>query len=494
MFTYLTRYLGRLDSQPVRTVAFTAVGVLVLSVILASVIAWLRRRGQDGPERWPALITGSIGAVLKVLIGLAILAAMALHLSFQSAEFARLRGGITQRSYEAVKTIWGRPHLQRELRVRLIYYTTHIYDKDGMEVDPEKLKASTQPIGFRKAKVEHTVPGNPIIEADHTIELWMNYRKKGGAYYPCFETNCRFTYRVVNFSDQKASVQFNFPLPERQGLIDNLKVTLDGKDPHKPLVVTGGLAQWWSEMTPGQKHDVIVSYHSRGLDHLRFEPGSGRQLRKYRIRMKCTGVAKKQLNYPIGCMTPMSVEEGQIEVGQDPKEKKTLPQTTLLWNLDSAVTRLGMGVIVPAKKQEGYYVARALAAAPWGLVLLLAMVIITHLATGQSIRWVPLLLLAVGYHLYYLLMAHVGDYAPGLTGGMLISGAALTALIVLLEFTRARGFTSWATVVMFVLFCSVYPLIRISSCSGLLLTILYVVLLAYTIFLLVRKRLRPSGN
>ena len=118
MFSYLTQYLSRLDSQPVRTVVFTAVGILVLSVILASVIGWLRRRGQDGAERWPALVTGSIGAVLKVLIGLAILAGMALHLSFQSHEFARLRGGITQRSYEAVKTIWGRPHTQRELRGR----------------------------------------------------------------------------------------------------------------------------------------------------------------------------------------------------------------------------------------------------------------------------------------------------------------------------------------------------------------------------------------
>ncbi|MCK4276658.1 MAG: hypothetical protein KAX78_09095, partial [Phycisphaerae bacterium] len=435
MFSYLTRYLYRLHSQPVRVVALSALVVVILAVILFNVVGWLRRRRQDRPEHGTALITGAIGAVLKVLIGLAIVAAAALHLSFQSKEFARLHGGITQRCYEAVKTIWGRPHTQKELRVRLIYYTTHIYDKDGMEVDPEKLKASTQPIGFRKAKVEHTVPGNPIIEADHSIDLWMNYRKKGGAYYPCFETNCRFTYRIVNFSDQKASVQFNFPLPERQGLIDNLKVTLDGKEPHKPLVVTGDMAQWWSEMTPGQKHDVIVSYHSRGLDHLRFEPGSGRQLRKYRIRMKCTGIAKNDLNYPIGCMTPMTIEESQVDLGQDPQNMKTVPETTLLWQLDSAVTRLGMGVIVPAKKQEGYYVARALAAAPWGLVLLLAMVIITHMATGQGTRWLALLLLAVGYHLYYLLMAHIGDYAPGLIGGMLISGAALTALIALLEFT-----------------------------------------------------------
>jgi len=157
------------------------------------------------------------------------------------------------------------------------------------------------------------------------------------------------------------------------------------------------------------------------------------------------------------------------------------------WELDNAVTRLGMGIIVPKKKQEGYYVARVLGAAPWGMVLLIAAVIVTHLARGQRLRAVPLLLLATGYYLYYLLMAHIGDYAPGLIGGMAISGGVLTALIALLQFRCNRGFCAWATVVLFVLFCTAYPGIRISPVSGLLQTILHVLLLGYTIVLVVRR-------
>jgi len=135
-----------------------------------------------------------------------------------------------------------------------------------------------------------------------------------------------------------------------------------------------------------------------------------------------------------------------------------------------------MGVIVPTKKQEGYYAAR---------VLLLGMLIVTHLTMGRAPAWLPLLLTALCYYLYYLLMVHVGDYAPGLVGGMLTAGVVMTALVALLQFICNRGPVAWATVILFVLFCMVYPIVRISDCEGLLMSVVYTLLLAYTIVLIV---------
>lgn len=118
---------------------------------------------------------------------------------------------------------------------------------------------------------------------------------------------------------------------------------------------------------------------------------------------------------------------------------------------------------------------------------MLGMVIVTHLTMGRTAAWLPLLLTALGYYLYYLLMAHVGDYAPGLVGGMLISGVVMTSLVALLQFICNRGPAGWATVILFVLFCMVYPIVRISDCEGLLMSVVYTLLLAYTIVLIVRR-------
>jgi len=485
MFSYLSSLLVRFQSRPVRSLALAALAVVVAAVLLGSLIRWLRRRRQDRPESWASLLTSSWGAVLKVLIGLGVLAGMCLHLAFQSGEFQRRQGGTSARNYQAVTTIWGRPHHQNELSVRLAYETTHFYDKDGLELDPNRLRAATQPVGFRRQVVEHTIAGNPVVEADHRLLLWTNYRMKGGAWYPGFETEAAFTYRFENFAARDATAHFGFPMPIGQGLVDHISVLLDGQPVRQKLLVSADAIQWSMPLAGGEKHALSVGYHSRGLDHLRFEPGAGRQLDRYRVEMVCRGVAKDQVNYPVGCMTPT---EGPIESADRTPDGKTVPVSTMRWNLDHAVTRLGMGVILPARQQPGYYVGRILAAAPWGLVLLLAMVVVTYLAAGQAPPWLPLALLAVGYHLYYLLTAYIAEQTA-LVLAMVVSAAALTALMAAGQLWLCRPFFARATLGMFVVFTVAWPLIGISDYDGLLTTVLYVLLLGYVVALLAGKRM-----
>jgi len=478
MFSYLLALLQRFRAKPVLMIALAGLALLIASVLLTSFVRWLRRRREDRPDNWVGLVTGSAGNVLKVLAGLAVLAGLCLHLKFQATEFSRLRGGTSQRNYEAVKTIWGRPHIQRELDVALVRYTTKYFNRDGLEFDPAKLRAATRPIAYRRQKIEQHVPGNAILEADHEIRLAMNYRTKGNASYPGFELDCGFSYVIANLSGQDVVAKFTFPLPSRQGLVDRLTVTADRRVITNTNV-SGDAVRWRQPLAAGQKMRLFVGYHSRGLDHIRLTPGSWRELRKYRVRMQLDGVAVADLNYPIGCMTPTRRKE--VEGGAQ-----------LEWDLEHAVTRLGMGVILPKQKQAGYYVAKVLSASPRALVLLVAMVLVTHLATGRPIRYVLLVVLAASFCLYYLLMAHLGDYWPGLVGGMVIAGVALAALTALVQFARSDRFSAATTLVMFVLLCGLYPLIIISEYQGLLLTVLYVALLAYVIALLIRRRRAPQ--
>jgi hypothetical protein len=475
MFTYLSRLLGRLTEKPFPKLLLAALVVLVAAVLLGSVVRWLRRRRQDDPRSWSVLGVSAVGAVLKALVGLAVLAGLCLSLSFQAQEFSRRHGGLSQRNYEAVKTIWGRPHVQRELNVKLATYATHYYDKDGLELDLAKIQASSTPIAYRKTDVENIIPVNPLISAQHQIDITMNYRRKGLGVYPGFETTSAFNYKVANLGEESATALFSFPLPTDQGMVDRIAVTMDGQPVTRDLVADGVSLTWKRSMQPAQECKVTVSYHSRGLDHLRFEPGT-RQLRQYQVSMVLHGIPKKDVDYPIGCMT----ETDSHQDGDD---------TTLIWNLDNAVTRLGMGVILPGQQREGYHLSGVLEAAPLGLVLLLGMVVVTGLLLGGNLHWLGLLLLAVAYYLYNLLTAYLGDYWPGMAGGMLLSGLALTALTAALQLKINARLAAWTNVGFFVLFCVAYPLIRISEYSGLLLTVLYVLLLAYvTVIVILRWR------
>lgn len=484
MFSYLSNLLSRLHSKPIATAALAALAMLIAAVILGSLVRWLRRRRQDRPESWVGLVTSSWGAVLTILIGLALLGGLCLHLLFQADEFQRRRGGTSARNYEAVTTIWGRPHQQGEISARLVYETTQLMDKDGLELDANKLEATTQPVGHKKVVTEHVIPGDPVTEADHRLLLWTNYRMKGNAWYPGFEVEGAFTYRFENFADRDAVAKFTFPTPANQGVVDRIAVLLDGKPLAQKLLVSDKAIEWKMPVKQGAKHALAISYHSRGLGHLRFDPGAGRQLDKYRVEMIVRGVARDKVDYPYGCMTPT---EGPVETTVAAPDGASQPQLTMKWNLDHAVTRVGMGIIIPDKQQPGFYVGRILEAAPWGLVLLLAMVVVTFLALGETPHWLPLALLALAYHLYYLLMAHIGEFASLVTA-MAIAAGALTALMALLQLWLCRRFFALSTLAMFVVFCVVYPLIRISDYEGLLLSILYVLLLAYVVILVVSKR------
>ena len=152
---------------------------------------------------------------------------------------------------------------------------------------------------------------------------------------------------------------------------------------------------------------------------------------------------------------------------------------------------------MPGETQGGYYAGKMLGSAPWGLILLLAMVVVTCLILSRPVQWVPLAVLAVGYYLCYLLTAYLSDYPTlalgwdipfGLPGALTVSAVVLTGLMALLYFIWVRGFVAWSAVVFFLLFVVLYPLLRICTNEGLLLAWLYVALLAYTVVLLVAGR------
>ena len=142
MFSYLRSLVVEYHSKPAVSFLTLAVALLICSVLLVSSVQWLKRRRQHQPTHWTSLITGSLSNVLKTLIGIVVLVVLCLYMRYESSEFSRKQGGMSDRNYQAVQMIWGRPHVQNELSARLYTTTTKYYDKDGLEFDAEKLKNS----------------------------------------------------------------------------------------------------------------------------------------------------------------------------------------------------------------------------------------------------------------------------------------------------------------------------------------------------------------
>ena len=475
MFSYLRSLVVEYHSKPAVSFLTLAVALLICSVLLVSAVQWLKRRRQHQPTHWTSLITGSLSNVLKTLIGIVVLVVLCLYMRYESSEFSRKQGGMSDRNYQAVQMIWGRPHVQNELSARLYTTTTKYYDKDGLEFDAEKLKNSEKLIAYNERTVQQTLTGNWIRKANHQIDLTMNYRTKGGASYPGFEVDCVFRYALTNSSKKDADASIQFPMPQRQGLVDHLKFLVDGKDITPLVSISSSSISYPCSLKSGQSIQVEIQYHSRGLGHIQILPGSSHKLDSYELTMNCRGVDGSRIDYPVGCMTP-SVKS---QAGDD---------LLLQWSLKDAVTRFGMGAILPKRKAPSANAASMLKAAPWGLLLLVGMVLSTHLLTRRPIAYALLLVLSLTYVAAHLLMANIGDYAPGVLGGLIIAGAVLTSLTGVLWLRRTDRLMAISTIVFFVIFTIGWPFISVQNTGDLLKSILYVLLLGWIVYLLVRQR------
>ena len=436
-------------------------------VLVGSVVALTARSLVERSRGWArhgifAIIAGVSAGVFKTLVGVALVAGLCLHLIGQSREFQHTHGRVSEANYQAVQGIWGRPHVQKELRVIL---------KAEEEVKQTIELPDGSPARTITRKEWRQLPTNAITAADVNVTIKMDYRRKGSAYYTTFRDEAEFNYTVENPHPKPVSAEFTFPLSEDQGLFDDLRVAANGADMSRSMYCEYGNIHWKLGIPAGEKAVVTIAYRSRGMEYFYYQMPDLREIRNFRMQLLLEGVRPSEVNYPERCMTPT---EQIVE----------RPEGTLLeWKLDRAVTTRGMGVSLPGKRQPGYYVARLLKESPWGLVLLLTMVLVTRFATHRDVQPVPLALLAVAYHLFYTFMSYLSDYRPGFAGGFAISFLALGLLVTAFQLLwEGKGFVSWATLSFFAVFTVIYPLINTSrEHAGLLLNILYVLLLAYAV-------------
>ena len=161
----------------------------------------------------------------------------------------------------------------------------------------------------------------------------------------------------------------------------------------------------------------------------------------------------------------------------------------LEWDMTSAATSLGMGVILPDIKQPGWYVARLLHEAPLGLALLAASLVVTWLLLGRETDLFSLGILVVAYYLFYTLVAYLSDHLTSFTACFVL--AALATLVLTAGYLWlgwGRRFASHQTLALVAAFTVYYPLaVVMDEYTGLMVQVLYWALAAYAAGLAVTR-------
>jgi hypothetical protein len=494
VYRHILQLLAGLFGDLAELVLLVGLGVLAVAVLLLLSRPW--REGVAAARRrggWRAVAMGLVNGLLTLLVGGTLVAAFGGAMLVQSGLFDERHGQVTQRNYEAIQTNWGEPHQQRELAVShsVTEEKTFLILKDGRQVAEDQLgQVNPQQIGETPVKVtrevRRTVPQNAIVRGDVEVDVRLNYRPKGSAFYTCYEDDWRLAYTVCNRSRQATEAEFRFPMPASRGVYDGLTIRVDGQDWIDRVVLKDNAQTWTMPMEPGQEAAVEVAYASRGMEFLRYTPApmAHRQAQKVTMRLfpdtagngePARGpqrlVWEEHMGLPIGSMTP-AVRKDSPADGEP---------MVLEWNMASAATSLGMGIILPDIKQPGWYVARLLHEAPLGLALLAAALVVTWMLLGQETHLFSLGLLVVAYYLFYTILAHASDHMTSFTACFVLAAVATLGLsAAYLWLGWGRTFAAHQSLALVAAFTVYYPLaVVFDDHTGLMLQVLYWTLAAY---------------
>jgi hypothetical protein len=497
-----------------------ALGLVILATAILLLLSRSWRRGvAEAQERsgWRGIVLGLVNGLFSLVLGAAIVATLGGSLLVQSGLFNERHGQMTQTNYDTIKTNWGPPHEQRELLVNhyITEEQTFFLFKDGRTISEEELSAgkakpAAKPDGEQaddgsgdgtgagqapikiKRKVRKPVPQNSIVSGKVAVDVRMNYRQKGSAFYTCYEDAWTLEYAVKNRSDKATEAEFKFPMPADQGVYDKLDIAVDGKNWMENLVLKDNAQTWKMPMQPGQTTVVRIAYASRGMDYLRYTPATMATREEYKVAMHIYPSVKrgdepakgrrqfawKDMGLPVGSMTPPVIKESSAD--DEP--------LTLEWDMKAAATTLGMGVILPEIKQPGYFGARLLHEAPLGLLLLAASLVVTWMLLGRNSDLFSLAILVVAYYLFYTFAAYLSDHLTWFPACFMLAALATMLLSCLyLWLGWGKTFAAHQTVALVAVFTIYYPLAALmdENTTGLMNQILYWGLALYAALLAV---------
>ena len=227
---------------------------------------------------------------------------------------------------------------------------------------------------------------------DIAVELKTDYRKKGLIWYPTYVCHFKGTYTISNHEQVAQKIRIHLNFPAQAGTYDEFAVSIDDEQLISPVSTAEGVGEM-VELAPGQSTDFQVTYKTRGIREWRYkmDPNVGR-VRDLNLVVK-TGF--RDVDYPDGCLSPMSSEEAP-EGG-----------LILAWRATDLITTEDIGVTIPEKLNPGPLTSRITFFAPVCLLFFFVLVATINILYKVNIHPMHYLFVAAGFFAFHLLLAYM---------------------------------------------------------------------------------------
>ena len=282
----------------------------------------------------------------------------------------------------AVGQLWGAP--QRQLAPIVHYQTTE-------QVNVEST------VGNKKVTTTRTETANHSLLLDGSdikVNLNLEHRQKGLLWYSTYRVQFDSKYRLTNYTSAEHDFFFNFSLPAKDGIYDNFRLAIGGKEIPNLQFNEGKV---WSsvKIAPGQSETVEVSYGSQGLDEWWYDFGGNvSQVKNFSLAMQTDF---DQIDFPQSGISPT-----QKTPGGNGWELK--------WQYANLLSGVKIGMLMPRKLNPGPWVSEVSYAAPVSLFLFFFVVFL--LTTIKKIKLHPMnyFFLGAAFFSFHLLLAYLVDH------------------------------------------------------------------------------------
>lgn len=282
----------------------------------------------------------------------------------------------------AVGQLWGTVQQQRAPRASV-----------KGRIDPMEL-SGTAPTTSDSAFVPVGRAPLPLDSSEITVALDLDHRKKGLLWYSTYRVDFRGKYVISNPSDIDQYVVFEYRFPMEDGIYDGFVFKVNG-DSIPKLDASGRLISRELWLRAGEHATIEISYRSHGMDEWWYLLGSGvTQIRNFKLTMTTDF---EDIDFPANSMSPVHME-------------RTADGWTLVWEYESLISGIQIGMDLPRKLNPGPFVSRLSFFAPVSLFFFFFVMFMVTTVKNIKIHYMNYFFLATAFFSFHLLLAYLVDH------------------------------------------------------------------------------------
>lgn len=235
----------------------------------------------------------------------------------------------------------------------------------------------------------------PIVENGIRLGFELDQRQKGLLWYSTYRVRFSGDYVFENVQDKTGVMTVNFAFPAANGLYDEFKFEMDGKQvPFTRQNATVLVAN--IPCAARSRHHLVVNYYSHGLDRFTYHFGEGiSEVRNFKL---VATTDFDRYDHPANTLSPNA-----------PKERKG-PGWQLTWDYKDLIAGNGIGIEMPQKINPGPMAARISFFAPVSLGFFFFLIFVISLLRGVQIHPMNYFFLAAAFFAFHLLLAYLVDH------------------------------------------------------------------------------------